>query len=45
LNEEEMNVDPDYTEMLHDRVKDDIEETRKELRYDEEKNRIRTEKL
>lgn len=45
LTEEEMTIDSDYVEMLNDRVKNDIEETKKELRYDEMRNKIRTEKL
>ena len=31
LNEEEMTVDEAYVDMLHERVANDIEETKKEL--------------
>jgi protoheme ferro-lyase len=34
LTVEELCVDPDYIEMLHRRVEEDVEETRKELEWD-----------
>lgn len=40
-----MTIDPEYVDMLNERIKNDIEETKKELRYDEMRNKIRTEKL
>jgi len=32
LNEDEMTVDPEYVEMLHERVSHDIEETKKRIK-------------
>lgn len=31
-----MSVDPDYVDMLHNRVEEDLEETKKELQWDAE---------
>jgi|APCry1669189000_1035189.scaffolds.fasta_scaffold192613_1 hypothetical protein len=34
LTSDELCVDPEYVDMLHAKVKDDLEETRKELEWD-----------
>ena len=34
LNQDELCVDPEFITMLHNRVKDDTEETSRELKWD-----------
>ena len=40
-----MLIDPDYNQKVEQRVKEEIEETRKELAWDLEYSRIKVQKL
>lgn len=42
LSEAEMSVDPDYVEMLNQRVEEDLDETKEELKWDAEYFQLRT---
>lgn len=42
LKEIDLLVDPEYEEILKQRVKDDLEETEKELMYDEHYAKLKT---
>ena len=45
LTEEELCVDPEYKQMLLDRVAEDVDETRKELEWDRTLAKMKAEKL
>lgn len=45
LSSDELCVDPEYIQMLNDRVAEDVEETRKELEYDQYYAQLMTDKL
>lgn len=45
LTEEELCVDPEFKQMLLDRVAEDVEETRKELEWDRYYSKLKAEKL
>lgn len=42
LSEVEMTVDPEYIEMLNQRVDEDLEETKEELKWDAEYYQLKT---
>lgn len=43
LTSDELCVDPEYIDMLHHRAKEDLEETRKELEWEQSYNKLMTE--
>ena len=45
LNSDELCVDPEFIQMLHARVKEDLEETKRELEWDQCYAKLMTDKL